>query len=132
MNSHFFVAMPICELCDRYTIAQLKMERLPDSEIDKAGLKRQLDYYNQGIDRSMPGLPELLRELLDTNSHIWEAETAIRQGLDEALGMSEIGSRALKIRDLNRVRIYIKNQITKLVGQLDFVACKMNHASSAN
>ena len=132
MNSHFFVAMPICELCDRYTIAQLKMERLPDSEIDKAGLKRQLDYYHQGIDRSMPGLPELLRELLDTNSHIWEAETAIRQGLDEALGMSEIGSRALKIRDLNRVRIYIKNQITKLVGQLDFVDCKMNHASSAN
>ena len=132
MNSHFFVAMPICELCDRYTIAQLKMERLPDSEIDKAGLKRQLDYYNQGIDRSMPGLPELLRELLDTNSHIWEAETAIRPGLDEALGMSEIGSRALKIRDLNRVRIYIKNQITKLVGQLDFVDCKMNHASSAN
>lgn len=124
------VVMPICELCDRYTIAQLKMERLPDSEIDKDGLRRQLAYYEKGIDRSLPGMPDLLCNLLEINSYIWDAEAAIRQGLDTNLGLDEIGNRALRIRDLNRMRITIKNQITQLAGQPDFVDCKMNHASS--
>lgn len=124
------VVMPICELCDRYTIAQLKLERLPDSEIDKDGLRRQLAYYEKGIDRSLPGMPDLLCNLLEINSYIWDAEAAIRQGLDTNLGLDEIGNRALRIRDLNRMRITIKNQITQLAGQPDFVDCKMNHASS--
>lgn len=124
------VAMPVCELCDRYTIAQLKLQRLPDSEIDKDGLCRQLAYYEKGIDRSLPGMPDLLSNLLKINSHIWDAEADIRQGLDTHLGLEEIGVRALRIRDLNRNRISIKNQITQLAGQPDFVDCKMNHASS--
>lgn len=124
------VAMPVCELCDRYTIAQLKLERLPDSEIDKDGLRRQLDYYARGIDRGLSGMTDLLCNLLEVNGLIWDAEAAIRQGLDTELSMAEIGSRALRIRDLNRLRIAIKNQITQLAGQPDFVDCKMNHASS--
>lgn len=124
------VAMPICELCDRYTIAQLKLERLPDSEIDKAGLSRQIKYYDSGIDRSLPGMIDLLCNLLEINASIWDAEAAIRQGLDADLGLSEIGSRAIRIRDLNRIRVRIKNQIAELTKQSDFVDCKMNHASS--
>lgn len=124
------VAMPICELCDRYTIAQLKLERLPDSEIDKEGLRRQIKYYDSGIDRSLPGMADLLCNLLEINANIWDAEAAIRQGLDADLGLSEIGTRAIRIRDLNRIRVRIKNQIAELVDQADFVDCKMNHASS--
>jgi hypothetical protein len=124
------VAMPVCELCDRYTIAQLKLERLPDSEIDKEGLRRQIRYYDNGIDRSLPGMADLLCNLLEINASIWDAEAAIRQGLDADLGLSEIGSRAIRIRDLNRIRVRIKNQIAQLTEQSDFVDCKMNHASS--
>jgi hypothetical protein len=123
------VPMPICELCDRYTIAQLKLERLPEHEIDKDGLRRQLRHYEEGIDRNLPGMHDLLCNLLEINASIWDAEAAIRQGLDTELGLDEIGSRALRIRDHNRIRVKIKNQIAALVDQLDFVDCKMNHVS---
>lgn len=124
------VPMPVAEVCDRFTIALLKQERLDDSQIDKAGLARQITHYRQGIDTSIKGLTGLVNRLKDINSDIWFAEAAIRAGQDEQLGLEEIGRRAIKIRDLNRIRIKIKNDITNLVNQPDFADCKVNHASS--
>ena len=123
------VAMPICELCDRLTIAKLKFERLPDNELDKAGLVKQIEYYAAGVDWTIPGLSELVAQLLTINGEMWDAEWAIRKGLDDDLGLDEIGRRALRIRDLNRTRVAVKNHITKIVNQPEFLDCKMNHAS---
>lgn len=124
------VLMPICELCDRLTIAQLKYERLTSDEIDKEGLLRQISYYQGGISPPPAGLTELVQQLKTINGSIWDAEYLIRKGLDESLGLEEIGRRALQIRNLNRERISIKNAITALVQQPEFVDCKMNHVSS--
>jgi len=60
---------------------------------------------------------------------MWDAEYDIRKGLDEKLGLEEIGRRALLIRDLNKKRVSVKNQITKIVKQPEFQDCKMNHVS---
>lgn len=125
------VVMPICELCDRLTIAKLKLERLPDSELDKLGLRKQIEYYAAGIAWNDPKLSQLITDLAKVNGEMWDAEWAIRKGLDDDLGLEEIGRRALKIRDLNRVRISIKNQITHTVNQPEFADCKMNHASTS-
>lgn len=124
------VAMPICELCDRLTIAQLKLHRLPDTEIDKAGLQKQIEYYETGIDTDNIKLRDLIFDLYEINGQMWDAEYDIRKGLDDDLGLTEIGRRALAIRDLNRTRVAIKNQITELVNQPEFKDCKMNHISS--
>lgn len=124
------IAMPVCELCDRLTIAKLKFERLPDDELDKALLVKQIEYYASGIDWNLPGLSELVNKLQEINGLMWDAEWAIRKGLDADLGLDEIGRRALKIRDLNRERIAVKNQITYMVKQPEFADCKMNHVSS--
>jgi len=124
------IAMPICELCDRLTIAKLKLVRLPDSEIDKNLLQQQIDYYQSGIDDNLQELKKMIDDLFFVNSKMWDAEWAIRKGLDDQLGLEEIGRRALLIRNLNRERVAIKNQITQLVNQPEFLDCKMNHASS--
>lgn len=124
------IAMPISELCDRLTIAQLKFDRLPDDQIDKAGLQKQIDYYETGIDRSNNQLNFLLTDLHAINGRMWDAEYDIRKGLDDELGLEEVGRRAIHIRDLNRTRVAIKNEITELVGQDEFRDCKMNHISS--
>lgn len=124
------IAMPVCELADRLTIAHLKKSRLPDSEIDKAALQKQIEYYEEGIDSDNVKLRELILDLHEINEQMWDAEHDIRKGLDADLGLAEIGRRAIKIRDLNRVRVSVKNKITELVGQPEFVDCKMNHASS--
>tara|TARA_R110000851_G_scaffold52690_3_gene125298 strand:- start:7039 stop:7428 length:390 start_codon:yes stop_codon:yes gene_type:complete len=124
------IAMPISELCDRLTIAQLKLERLSDDEINKKELQKQIEYYESGVDMDRPRLVSLVIDLHKINGQMWDAEYAIRKGLDNDLGLAEIGRRALKIRDLNRVRVSVKNEITEIVGQPEFKDCKMNHASS--
>jgi hypothetical protein len=122
--------MPICELCDRLTIAQLKLDRLPDEEIDKVGLQKQIEYYESGIDEKNKELLTQLLKLHKVNGLMWDAEYAIRKGLDADLGLEEIGRRAIHIRDLNRDRVAINNEITVLADQPEFQDCKMNHASS--
>ncbi len=124
------ISMPICELCDRLTIAQLKLDRLPDEEIDKVGLQKQIEYYESGIDEKNKELLTQLLKLHKVNGLMWDAEYAIRKGLDADLGLEEIGRRAIHIRDLNRDRVAIKNEITVLADQPEFQDCKMNHASS--
>ena len=124
------IPMPICELCDRLTIALLKAERLSDDEIDKDDLAKQIAYYTEGIDQTNPELEALINKLLDANKKMWDAEHAIRKGLDDDLGLEEIGRRAINIRDYNRERVAIKNDIADLVSQPEFKDCKMNHVSS--
>ncbi len=128
-NNTQLVAMPICELCDRLTIAKLKMQRLPDNELNKDLLQKQITHYENGIDYTLPKICELVSDLLDINGQIWDAEYDIRKGLDSELGLAEIGKRAIKIRNLNCIRVSIKNEITLLAGQPEFSDCKMNHIS---
>lgn len=124
------IPMPICELCDRLTIAQLKLARLDETQINKKELQAQINYYAKGVDIDNIDLRNLVFQLAAINGKMWDAEHEIRKGLDDDLGLEEVGRRALAIRNLNRERIAIKNKITDLVGQPEFKDCKMNHASS--
>ena len=109
MNGVKPVSMPLAEVCDRWTITQLKLERLPDENEDR--LLHQLAHYSSGIDWTDQRLMVLMGRLTAINGLMWDAEAAIRAGQDEGLGLEEIGRRALRIRDLNRERIEVKNLI---------------------
>lgn len=121
------IPTPTPEVADRYTIAKLKLERLPAEEADKDELQRQVEYYAAGLDSTDPALMDLVEQLYEINGLMWDQEYLIRKGEDEDLGLEEIGRRALKIRNLNRKRITIKNNIVDLVGD-GFKDCKMNYA----
>lgn len=121
------IITPIPEVADRYTIAILKIERLDHTEIDIEDMKRQIKYYKEGLDLNNPNLSKLVDDLYEINGKMWDAEHAIRKGQDENLGLEEIGKRAIKIRDLNRIRMKVKNDIIELTGD-GFRDCKMNYA----
>ena len=121
------IVTPMPEVVDRYTIAMLKIERLSENEIDVEDMQRQIDYYKTGIDLSNTELRQLVEALYEINGKMWDAEHAIRAGQDESLGLEEIGKRALHIRDLNRIRMKVKNDIIELTGD-GFKDCKMNYA----
>lgn len=123
------IPMPIHELCDRLTIVTLKLDRLPESEIDKNELRKQLAYYMEGIDKENSELMNLIWLLKSYNEQIWDLEYDLRKGLDEELGLEEIGRRAIEIRNINRFRVSVKNKISELMGQHEFRDCKMNHLS---
>ena len=121
------IVTPVPEVADRYTIARLKIERLSADEIDVEDMQRQIDYYEKGLDLENKELAQLVENLYDINGKMWDAEHAIRAGQDENLGLEEIGRRALHIRDLNRIRMKVKNDIIELTGD-GFKDCKMNYA----
>lgn len=123
------IPMPIHELCDRLTIVTLKLDRLPESEIDKNELRKQHAYYMEGIDKENSELMHLLALLKTYNGMIWDLEYDLRKGLDEELGLEEIGRRAIEIRNINRFRVDVKNKISELMNQHEFKDCKMNHLS---
>ena len=121
------IITPIPEVADRYTIAILKIERLGPSEINIEDMQKQIDYYKEGLDLGNSDLSKLVNDLYDINGKMWDAEHAIRKGQDENLGLEEIGKRAITIRDLNRIRMKVKNDIIDLTGD-GFKDCKMNYA----
>jgi len=121
------IITPIPEVADRYTIALLKIERLGPDEIDIDDMRKQIDYYREGLKLEDPELAQLVENLYEINGEMWDAEYAIRKGQDKDLGLEEIGIRALHIRDLNRSRMKIKNDIIELTGD-GFKDCKMNYA----
>lgn len=67
-------------------------------------------------------IPMQFTELIMVNAAIWELESDIRKGKE--LGLEEVGRRALQIRDLNRKRVEIRNQLS------EFKDIKMEHASA--
>ena len=121
------IITPVPEVADRYTIALLKIERLGSDEIDMDEMRKQIDYYRDGLKLEDPELAQLVENLYEINGEMWNAEYAIRKGQDDNLGLEEIGRRALRIRDLNRIRMKIKNDIVELTGD-GFKDCKMNYA----
>lgn len=125
------IPTPLPEVADRYTIAKLKLERLPADEADPDELQRQVDFYREGLDTDDDDLMAMVDELYEINGLIWDAEHEIRKGQDENLGLDEIGRRALRIRDLNRRRIRIKNRIVELTGD-GFKDVKMNYADDSS
>lgn len=120
------VIMPLAEVADRYTIAKLKYERLSGENLDV--LLDQVKYYEKGLNFTADGMAELIQQLYLINARMWDAEYAIRLGQDQQLGLEEIGRRALHIRDLNRERMKLKNQICQLTGT-GFTEVKMNYAA---
>ena len=106
------IITPLPEVVDRYTICQLKLERLDHTQIDIDSMKDQLEYYKKGIDFTNTQLIKLSKDLYNINGRIWDTEGSIRAGLDDELGYDEIGKRAVQVRDLNRVRTVSYTHLT--------------------
>jgi len=70
----------------------------------------------------------LLDLLKVVNGFIWDLESDIRKGKEGQLGLEEVGRRALMIRNLNSIRVWTKNLITRTTGR-GHLEIKKDHAS---
>ncbi len=127
--------VPLSEVIDKFTILQLKMERLPENNeiyelygIYDAAIKGALK--GKG-DRYIQKVVELQKKLYITNKRTWELEADIRNGkLDNPENMAEVGKRTIQIRNSNKERVKIKNDICKLSGDLHGLEIKVDHLSA--
>ena len=112
----------IGDIVDRFTICTLKKERLGlDVQKELSELKEEIDVYG--------GLENFIGRLYEVNSSIWFLESDIRKGKEGELGLEEVGRRAIKIREFNKIRVGYKNIIVETFGE-GYKDVKMNHASS--
>ena len=120
------ITYPISEVLDRISICRLKVERIGEPQCQK-----ELEYLEQNLGSySFLGLDvqRYIKRLYDINARIWDLEANIRKGKDENLGLEEIGRRAILVRDYNKLRVSIKNEIVRTT-EMGFEDVKVNHIS---
>jgi hypothetical protein len=116
------------DILDRASIAKLKSQKIGLEEN-----KREWEAFNKElnilIDKHQTTPILMFFDLLyKINSMIWELEFDLRKGsLDGAL--SEVGRRAIEIREHNNLRVQTKNIINILLNE-GFLDIKRDHISS--
>lgn len=119
--------MPIGEILDRYSIAILKKERASaENQQEIEDLTQEIDSYKQTHEEF---INEKIDKLIEINGMIWDLESDIRKGREGELGLEEVGRRAIKIREFNKIRVGHKNDVVEVFGE-GYKDIKMNHASS--
>lgn len=119
---------PISEFCDRLSILRLKCERI----IGEKSCIDELNYFNAHLHEYkllLPNIEDYISRLYLINDDIWKLEFDIRNGKEGIIGLEEVGRRAISIRDLNKKRVSIKNEIINIT-KIGFVDIKINHVSS--
>ena len=111
----------IGEIVDRYSICKLKSER---GNLDNT--KELNDLFNEMS--SYEGIDPYFNELYVLHSEIWNLESDIRSGNENILGLEEVGRRAIQLRDMNKIRIKIKNEINSKYNE-GYIEVKVNHGS---
>jgi hypothetical protein len=117
---------PISEIVDRLSIVRLKKERIGGTQFEDE-YRILDDELRRFQDDTGTDLTTIFHHLYRTNGQIWDLEADIRRGKEGDIGLEEVGRRALEIRNLNKVRIAYKNEITTETG--GFLEIKGGHAS---
>jgi len=115
------VKMSVGDIIDRYTICKLKSER---GKTDNS--KELSDLFNAL--RDYKDTQSYIDELYRLHGEIWDLEGDIRRENEDILGLEEVGRRALKLRDMNKIRINIKNEINSKYKE-GYIEVKIDHGS---
>ena len=135
--------IPVGDLLDRFAIARLKAVHLDDEDATA-----QMTALGQAIDKLAHehvdwNLHEYVRKLTDVNQEIWGYESDLRQGKlkkyqvdeflttlgrEELLQYAAVGLAAVRIRDANKKRKSIINELVELT-KTGWKEVKVNHAS---
>jgi hypothetical protein len=89
-------------------------------------LLKEIEDYRQ---KDSEFINHKINQLIEINGMIWDLESDIRKGREGELGLEEVGRRAIKIREFNKIRVGYKNDVVEVFGE-GYKDIKMNHASS--
>ena len=99
---------PVIELVDRYCIAKLKFNKLGNN-------KEELDFYSdqlKNIDFEL--IKDELDQLYKVHEEVWDLEDDFKKfRVENMYELSEIGRRALHVRDIMHQRYDLKNAMAE-------------------
>jgi len=111
----------IGDIVDRYTICRLKFER------GKINNSKEISDLLTEI-KKYEGLQPYIDQLYELNGKVWDLESDIRNGNEASLGFDEVGRRAIDLRDMNVIRVGIKNEVNSKYNE-GYTEIKINHGS---
>lgn len=121
------VIMPVTEVCDRWAIARLKLERIVCNHEKKAMLKAAVEHYAVGIPDS-PEIQTLAEKLYKHHGEQWDVEQAIYEEAKLVpYDADKIAGYSIRVRELNEIRVALKNQISRLVDQQEHQDLRSNY-----
>lgn len=113
---HFLIPVSIGELFDKYSILQIKKERITD--INKIELvQREMNYLTPFIEKYLSQMNRssyILEELKNINEQLWDVEEKIRQKEICEIFDEEFIDLARNVYKKNDKRCQIKNKINTL------------------
>ena len=102
---------PVIELVDRYTIARVKYTKTKGANYE------ELKFYSREVRKlGKANILEDLKKLESIHRQIWNLEDDFKKCRLDGVELSEIGLRALEIRDINNSRVQYKNSIAIKLG----------------
>jgi len=102
------INFPIIELVDRYVIAQIKFEKTNGANrLELEFYQKQLNHFDVFL------ISNELEDLKELHNKIWALEDDFKKCRIDGIDLSEIGKRALVIRDYNNQRVTIKNRVAE-------------------
>lgn len=111
--------VPLLDAIDRYTIIELKNERLTN-EADRQAVTNEYAFYQNVLDayraEGIEVKEEWLAEMKAMNARIWDVEAGIRNARRTGLSDEEIGTLAVELRDLNDERGGIRRKHAAEIG----------------
>jgi hypothetical protein len=114
---------PVIELVDRFTISKLKNEKFHTITDEYNFYLEQLSSYDLSIVQSE------IDNLYEIHKNIWNLESELKSGKEHLLDLTEIGRRAIEIRNWNNKRVSLKNIIADKLGQSNIKEIKIDHIS---
>lgn len=115
------------DIVDHLCIAQLKAERIGTSEDKKAFREFWEGLFTHILIYPRVDWWEVINKLYTIHKAIWDLESAVRQGKLDGDEM-EVGRRAIQIRNYNKQRVAIKNELNRFLGE-GFQEQKKDHIS---
>jgi hypothetical protein len=107
--------IPISDILDRYSIDILKKERANAENFKEIhDLKFKINKYSLDYKQF---IDQKITDLIEVNGKIWDLESDIRKGKEDLMGLEEVGRRAIKIREYNKIKIRHKNDIVNYFGE---------------
>jgi hypothetical protein len=106
------VPISIGELCDKYTILQIKAERIQDS-LKRENVRKELDYLEPFV-TSLSIDQQIIKDLKKINEQLWTIEDAIREKERYAMFDNEFIALARSVYITNDQRFDLKNKINTL------------------
>jgi len=107
LNNSISIVFPVIELIDRLVIAEIKLEKCNANQDEVNWYKDQFQRYD------FSSIETEYQQLKEIHKHIWSLESDIRCGVEQQLGLEEVGRRAIEIRNWNNKRVQLKNRIAE-------------------